>query len=89
MILLFLVGGYDGKDHSWSVSLEHLHGLLTEHCRRLLSYTSVSSDTFRVDFRDGSVCIKLREPYEDKCWMRDGKGKGSSYYDYDDPSPIC
>jgi len=48
------------------VNLEYLRGLLTEYCRSLLSCTSISSDTLKLDFRDGSVCVELREPYEDK-----------------------
>jgi len=32
------------------VSLDHLRGLLIEHCRKLPDYTSVSSDEIRVDF---------------------------------------
>ena len=66
--------------------MDRLKELLTEHARKLPSYRRVETDAFEVCFHDGSTRIELREPYKGKCWMCDGKGKGGSYYDYDDPN---
>jgi len=57
------------------VSLDHLRGLLTEHCRKLPGYTQVRSDEFEVDFGPDAIHIKLLKPYVGECPWCEGSGK--------------